>query len=1280
MGKVFSFLVVWAAVQLSVCPVIRAQGGLRPQRIRRAINDADLATLHGNTHPLARAQFEAGIAPGDLAMESMMLVLSRSSDQEAALQRLIDSQQDPTSPNFHHWLTPEQVGEQFGIADADIQTVTTWLESYGLQIGRIANSKTVIEFSGTASQVQRAFHTQIRKYVVNGVEHWANASDPQIPIALTPVVAGVATLHNFVKKPQMVATGQQFEALARPNSQPQFTSSTGSHALAPADYATIYNINPVYQSGINGSGVVIAVVGRTNINISDVTSFRSTFALTPNDPQIVVNGTDPGDLGGSEESEAILDTEWSGAVAPYATVKLVVSKTTASADGVDLSEEYIVDNNLGDVMTESFGDCESNYSAAQASFYSSLAEQAAVQGITYLVASGDAGAEGCDSGNETTATGPISVNILAANPYVIAVGGTEFNENGNNSTYWRSTNSSNDSSAISYIPEVVWNESCTRANCPSGTSPGLWAGGGGVSSFYSKPSWQTGVPGIPSDGARDVPDVSLSGAGHDAYLVCIDRSCTPNSRGRIFFSGYSGTSAATPSFAAVLALVVQKAGRQGQANNTLYRLAASQSYSSCNGSSAGANLSGCIFNDITSGNNVVPGETGYGTSTAAYQSGLGYDLASGLGSVNVTNLVNGWSGSAVSVPQPALLVSASQLTFGTVNAGGTSSQTITLSDTGSSDLTFSSFTITSVPAGQFSQTNTCGLRLSAGANCTVTVVFAPQVQGGTSGVLQISSNDSSALVVLTGTGAAPSTTPPTQTSLNFGNQKVVTWSAPQSVTFTNTTVQPVTVGTIATSGSNTTDFTTFNNCGGTISPGASCTISVVFNPQLVGTRSATVSIPTSDSSLAASVSLSGTGVLTGLFTIMGAQSGKSLDIANGSTSQGALIILNAVDGLREQEWQFVPVAGGYYLILNAFTGQALDNTNGSTSNGNLIQQYANLGDANQQWSLVPVDDVHYQIANRASGKVLDVTGGSTANGTFIQQWSANSNPQQLWTLVPAGGYNIVSALNGYGLEVQNGSLSAGSPIGNYTLDGSKQQRWLLMPVGAGYYAIVDVLSGKVLDVTLASTTDGTSIQQYDYVGGGNQQWQIQYLNNSQIAIVNKNSGMVLDVVGRSMSSGALIQQWTYLGGANQQWTLSPVTYYNVVNRNSGLGLDVPSGSLADGTVLQQWQVNGSPQQQWLLIPNSAGYYAIVNGLTGKAIDDTAGSTVDGNLIQQYRYLGDFNQQWLLSPSDSGYFEVLNRLSGKALDVILASTANGTQIQQYTYLGGLNQQWQFVPIP
>ena len=346
--------------------------------------------------------------------------------------------------------------------------------------------------------------------------------------------------------------------------------------------------------------------------------------------------------------EATLDVTWAGAVAPNATVKLVVSASTHTSDGVDLSEEYIIDHNLADIMTESFGSCEASYTQAQASLISSLAAQAAAEGITYVVASGDSGAEGCDDPSKTPATHGLSVNILSSTPYNIAVGGTQLNEGGG--TYWTTTNSSVLGSATSYIPEIVWNESCTAGTCAPGNSPGLWAGGGGASTLVSKPSWQAGVAGIPADDHRYVPDVSLTAAGHDPYLVCLSSSCTPTSTGRFNLEGYAGTSAATPSFAGIMALVVQKTGsRQGQANVVLYQLAAQEQYSQC---ASGARISSsCIFNDITAGNNAVPGGP-----SGLYPATVGYDLATGLGSIDVTNLVNQWNSMAaqfrVSVDSP----------------------------------------------------------------------------------------------------------------------------------------------------------------------------------------------------------------------------------------------------------------------------------------------------------------------------------------------------------------------------------------------------------------------------------------------------------------------------------------------------------------------------------------------------------------------------------------------------------------------------------------------------
>ncbi len=645
-----------------------AQNNPAPARITQAVDENNLVPLRGNVHPLARAEFDRGPAPFDLALNRMLLVLNRSPEQAGSLQALLDQQQDRSSPQYHRWLTPQQFGQQFGPSDSDIAQITSWLQLHGFHDVHVSNGRVTIEFSGTAAQVQEAFRTSIHRYVVSGAEHWANANDPQIPAALAPVVAGVFTLHNFLKAPQSQTTPQAFAATPRAGKRPQFTGGNGSHALLPGDFYIIYNFNPLTTTA---SATSIAIVARTNINLQDVQDFHSFAGDQASPPNVLVNGPDPGDLGGGEEVEAVLDATWVTALAHFAATTLVVSGSTATTDGVDLSENYIIDNNFADVMSESFGSCEANFTSAEATAVSSLAQQAAAEGITYIVSTGDSGAEGCDDPNsETVATHPSSVNLLAANPYVLAVGGTIFNEGANSSKYWSATNGSLSAdsigSAISYIPENVWNESC-KSGQPNCSKPSIAAGGGGASTFFAKPSWQTGVAGIPADNARDLPDVSLTAAGHDPYLICLDGSCTPNSQGQITLEGIAGTSAAAQAFAGIMASVAFKAGvRLGQPNYVLYRLANAETLSQCNASNTTTlPASTCVFNDVTVGNNAVPGELNYGTPSAKYQSGVGYDLATGLGSVNVTNLINQWSSVTFNATSTSLSISPTTAQHGT---------------------------------------------------------------------------------------------------------------------------------------------------------------------------------------------------------------------------------------------------------------------------------------------------------------------------------------------------------------------------------------------------------------------------------------------------------------------------------------------------------------------------------------------------------------------------------------------------------------------------------------
>jgi pseudomonalisin len=618
-------------------------------RITSFIDEDQRVTLRGNVHPLALAEYDAGAVASDFPMEHMLLMLLPDAMQQEVLNELVDGQYSPESPYYHQWLTPEQYGERFGVSDSDAAQIVAWLQSHGMQVEELTAGHRSIIFSGTAAQVQAAFHTPIHIYKIGEEVHHANVNDPEIPAALVEVVGGVVSLHDFHSEPT--------HGLVRKPS-PNF-SSGGANYLAPADFATIYDVTSLYQQSINGNGQSVAIVARSNIKVADARQFRTFFGLPANDPQIIVNGTDPGIWSANEETEADLDVEWSGAVARSATIKFVVSKSTNSSDGVDLSAQYIVNHNLAPVMSTSFGLCEAALGSSGNSFLNSLWQQAAAEGITVFVSSGDSGAAGCDSASASRATHGRAVNGLCSTLYSICVGGTEFNDVSNATLYWSpSSAAGTQASALSYIPEVAWNA--------SGLDYGLWASGGGASIVYPKPSWQAGT-GVPADGKRDVPDVALSSAGHDGYLIY--------QNGELYVVG--GTSAASPSFAGVMALVVENtAARQGNANVVFYSLASKQR-------AGGAS----VFHDITVGNNSVPGQAGFNATP-------GYDQATGLGSIDASVLVNHW-GDATATPGFHAGVSANSLS---VTGGSNKSVTLNVTVSGGFNAAVT-FSITGLPSG-----------------------------------------------------------------------------------------------------------------------------------------------------------------------------------------------------------------------------------------------------------------------------------------------------------------------------------------------------------------------------------------------------------------------------------------------------------------------------------------------------------------------------------------------------------------------------------------------------
>jgi len=634
-------------------------------RVVQAIDSTNVTSLRGNVSPLAKPAFDHGAVAPSFMLDRVTLVFQPTAAQQASLNALLQQQQDPASPNYHKWITPEQYADRFGLSVSDFNKVESWLRSQGFTIDEAARSRTFIAFNGTAGQIASAFRTQIHQYMVGGKLHYANATNPSIPAALAGIVQSFRSLNNFLPKPRNIVIRKV---------NPNFTSNvSGSHFLAPGDVATIYNITGLYNSGIDGTGQKIAVVGQTDITMSDIETFRSVSGLPVNDPTVTLITTkDPGIVTGDID-EANLDLEWSGAVAPKAQIIYI-----NSANGAFDSMYYAIDNNIAPVVSVSYGDCEANFQPTDIASLTTLFNLAQAQGQTVVSASGDSGAADCDYSTNantqtTTATHGYAVDIPPAFPNVTGIGGTEFNEG--TGTYWNPTdpNNPNGPTAISYIPEMVWND--TTNDIASGGS--LSASGGGKSTLFTKPSWQTGT-GVPADGQRDVPDISFAAsADHDGYLVCSQGSCVVGYRasagGNLDVAG--GTSAGAPVFAGIVALINQKAGSpQGFINQTLYTLAAS---------TPGA------FHDVTTGNNDVPCTAGTtdcpsgGSGEIGYDATVGYDLATGLGSIDATALATAWPAS--STPPPAedftLATSASSLTM-TRNSSSSVSSTATITVTG----------------------------------------------------------------------------------------------------------------------------------------------------------------------------------------------------------------------------------------------------------------------------------------------------------------------------------------------------------------------------------------------------------------------------------------------------------------------------------------------------------------------------------------------------------------------------------------------------------------------
>jgi uncharacterized protein (TIGR03437 family) len=581
-------------------------GAALADRVARPIDTAHAVAIPNHTRTFAPDYTDEGPVAPSMRMEGMTLFLKPSAAQRTDLDQLLIALHDPASLQYRHWLTPEEFGNRFTITPADADKIAAWLASQGFHVNWVGRARSLIVFDGTAGAVEAAFHAGIHHYRSATAVHYANSVNPSVPAALQGIVGSIGGLDDFRPVPVR-------------KDQPQYTTSNGTHNLAPGDLATIYDFAGL---GLDGTGQRLVVLGESDILTADIQAYRNMFGLPAQNlqPMLTPGFPDPGQ--NTNLGEADLDLEVAGAVAPNAAFIYLYSGHAYNAGF------YAVDQNLAPVITASFTTgCDAQETQAFMSSFQLMAQQAVAQGITWLYSAGDNGAAGCDTKGAAVASLGLASYFPADVPEIVAVGGTEFNEG--NGSYWSSTNSGSGASAMSYIPETVWNDT---------TSSHIAAGSGGVSAFFPKPPWQTG-PGVPNDGQRDVPDVAFAASGvHDGYVTV--------SNGQMVTNG--GTSAATPLFAGMVLLLnqylvkngVHSAPGLGNLNTMLYRVAQSNP---------------AVFHDITTGNNLVPCSPDLPnctTGSMGYTAGPGYDLCTGLGSIDFAKL----AAAATVKPAPASLI------------------------------------------------------------------------------------------------------------------------------------------------------------------------------------------------------------------------------------------------------------------------------------------------------------------------------------------------------------------------------------------------------------------------------------------------------------------------------------------------------------------------------------------------------------------------------------------------------------------------------------------------
>jgi hypothetical protein len=908
-----------------------AQSTQRSNRITQELASGAMETVPGTVPPLMRRATDLGAVNADMQLESMTLDIGLSAQQQVDINTLMTAQQDPKSPQYHQWLTQEEYGTRFGLTESDMSTVTGWLTSQGFTVKNVAPSRNAITFSGKAWQVESTFNTQLHKYQLGTETHFANATELSLPAGLATVVSNVRGLSNFRPKPQSITK----------SSNPDFTSSTtGTHILSPGDWATIYNVTPIYTAGYTGSGMHIGIAGQTYIPQSDIDAFRTAAGLGATQLNMVcistTNCTGTAGENFNDIPEADVDVEWAGGIAKNATVDFIyASGADPNLGAIDALiyaiTTYQVNGKVVPVLSMSYANCEPDIGTAAANAYEPYFEQASTQGQTIMNSAGDQGAAACDY-NVTVSTQGLAVNWPGSSPNVTAVGGTEFSADGGSAakvtTYWNYSSTSDIiSSALQYIPETAWND----------TGGAFASGGGGVSTIFAMPSWQWAPSNFAGTNMRFVPDVAFSAsADHDGYLTCTSGSCINgtfrSSSG--YLTSYGGTSCGSPSFAGMVLLLAQKYGNLGNINPTLYGLAKTPA------------IYATAFNDITTGNNLQPCSTGTGCSNGhvGYEATTGYDLITGLGSVNGGALYTAMASAGIEVTSTTVSALPSSVII-----GGTTVLTATVSSTSATPAGTVTFSIGSTTLGTATLSSGTATLSVAATTANGFSVGSDSITAAYGGNTTFASSNGSTSLTVANLTVSTATVAASPSSVALGGTTTLAVTVGPTTTKTPTgsvtfSIGTTTLGTVVLSGGTATlSNVTVSTADGFSVGSDTITASYSGNATFAASAGSTALTVTTDpttitvsatpgsvmlggaTKLTASVSSSTAGAITGTVTFtIGATTLGTASVSNGtatltsitaSTSNGFSVGSDTITASYSGNASFAASAGSGTLIV-----------------------------------------------------------------------------------------------------------------------------------------------------------------------------------------------------------------------------------------------------------------------------------------------------------------------------------------------------------------------------